>query len=350
MTSFPFSFVSLPPRTNHKPRENGRTMVIDWGLDPVRAQSLMRTAGRYIDIVKIPIGTARLYEEDVLREKFDVYRRHEVQTFVGGGFIEHMYALEGRQSLGRMFEEARRVGFDIMEISDNHCMDYPRLVLQRWDVGANLVPDLKVFGPPPIARMTEQLFGEGGVFDPDITARVKHQGSIDIYEARGGVAPRPRPDPQVTEIRPGDVIEGKGWKLTVGEASHVQPYLECYGFRLDSDEGSLCYSGDSGGVCRRIVELATGVDVLIHMVHYRTGTEPTRIYRVVCGNHVDTAEVAKLAGCKTLVMTHMLEQIDQPGVREQLLREMMAIYDGDIIWGEDLMVIPVNGPEMARME
>jgi ribonuclease Z len=35
-------------------------------------------------------------------------------------------------------------------------------VLQRWDVGADLVPDLAVFGPPPIARMTEQLFGEGG--------------------------------------------------------------------------------------------------------------------------------------------------------------------------------------------
>ncbi len=232
----------------------------------------------------------------------------------------------------------------------DHCLDYPRLVLQRWDVGANLVPDLKVFGPPPLARMTEQLFGDGGVFDPDITARVKHQGSIDIFEARGGTAPRPRPAPEVTEIRPGDVIDGKGWKITVGEASHVQPYLECYGFRLDTDEGSLCYSGDSGAVCPDIVKLATGVDVLIHMVHYRTGTEPTTIYRAVCGNHIDTAEVAKQAGCKTLVMTHMLEQIDQPGIREEILREMMAIYDGNIIWGEDLMEIPIGGPHMAKME
>ena len=35
MTRYPFSFVSVPPRTSDKPRENGRTMVIDWGLDPV---------------------------------------------------------------------------------------------------------------------------------------------------------------------------------------------------------------------------------------------------------------------------------------------------------------------------
>jgi ribonuclease Z len=232
----------------------------------------------------------------------------------------------------------------------DHCIEYPRLVLQRWDVGAGLVPDLKVFGPPPIARMTEQLFGDGGVFDPDITARVEHQGSIDIFEARGGIAPRHRPAPDVTEVRPGDVIDGDGWKITVGEVSHVQPYLECYGFRLDSDEGSVCYSGDSGAVCPGIVELATGVDVLIHMTHYRTGTEPTEIYRQVCGNHIDTAEIARQSGCKTLVLTHMLEQINQPGVREEILREIMAIYDGNIIWGEDLMEIPVDGPRMAKME
>ena len=120
MTDYPFSFVPLPERSNRKPRQNGRTMVIDWGLDPVRIEGLMRVSGNYIDIIKIPIGTARLYDEVLLKEKFDVYHRHGVQTFVGGGFIEHMYATEGLKSLGRMFEETKRVGFDILEISDNY--------------------------------------------------------------------------------------------------------------------------------------------------------------------------------------------------------------------------------------
>ncbi len=231
----------------------------------------------------------------------------------------------------------------------DHCMDYPRLVLQRWDVGAGLIPDLEVYGPPPLKRMTEQLFNDDGVFGPDIVARVEHQGSIDIYEARGGKGERARPNPKVTEVRPGDVIDGNGWTVTVGEASHVQPQLECYGYRLDTPEGSMCYSGDSGAVCPTIVELAKGVDVLIHMNHYRTGTEPTHIYRAVCGNHIDTAHVAKQAGVKTLVLTHFLEQIDQPGIREEILREMMQIFDGNIIWGEDLMEIPVSAPKMAQM-
>ena len=42
----------------------------------------------------------------------------------------------------------------------DHCIDYARLVLQRWDQGADKIPDLQVFGPPPIKRMTELLFGE----------------------------------------------------------------------------------------------------------------------------------------------------------------------------------------------
>ena len=36
----------------------------------------------------------------------------------------------------------------------DHCMDYGRLVLQRWDKGVDRISDLEVYGPPPIARMT----------------------------------------------------------------------------------------------------------------------------------------------------------------------------------------------------
>lgn len=232
----------------------------------------------------------------------------------------------------------------------DHCMDYPRLVLQRWDMGADRIPDLDVYGPPPLKRMTGLLFDPDGVFGPDIEARIKHQGSIDVFETRGGVPPRKRPAPRVTEVRPGDVVEGKGWKVTVGRASHVQPYLQCYGYRLDAADGSMCYSGDSGAVCADIVELARGCDVLIHMNHYLSGTEPTPIYREVCGNHIDTAEVARQAGVKTLVLTHMLKQIDQPGIRERIVKEISEIFDGEIIWGEDLMEIPVAGPSLYKME
>jgi ribonuclease Z len=231
----------------------------------------------------------------------------------------------------------------------DHCMDYPRLVLQRWDIGADRIPDLKVYGPPPIARMTDLLFGADGVYGPDIRARVEHQSSIDVFEARGGQTPRRRPAPLVRELHAGDVVEGRGWKVTVGHASHVQPHLECLAFRLDSDEGSVCYSGDSGA-CDELVELARGCDVLIHMNHHFSGTEPTASYRQACGNHRDNAAIAARAGVKTLVLTHLLAQIDRPGVREQIVHEIQQEFHGTVIWGEDLLQLTIPGSGVASIE
>jgi ribonuclease Z len=224
----------------------------------------------------------------------------------------------------------------------DHCLDYPRLVLQRWDMGADRIPDLAVFGPPPIARMTEQLFGLGGVWDADIQARLAHPSSLDVFVARGGALPRRRPRPVVREVKAGDVVEGRHWKVRVGHAQHVQPQLDCLAFRIDSDEGSLVYSGDCGGVCEELIELAQGCDVLVHMNHFFSGTEPSEAYRRACGNHRDNALVARRAGVKTLVLTHVLSQIDQPGLRERIVREIAQEFDGDVVWGEDLMTIGVG--------
>ena len=231
----------------------------------------------------------------------------------------------------------------------DHCMDYGRLVLQRWDQGADRIADLQVYGPPPIARMTEQLFGPDGIYGPDIRARVEHRSSLDVFEARGGTLPRSKPAPRVTEIHAGSVVEGSGWKVTVGHAQHVQPYLECLALRLDTAEGSICYTGDSGP-SDTIVELAKGCDILIHMNHYFSGTEPTPAYRAACGNHRDNAVIASRAGVKTLVLTHLLGQIDLPGIREQIVHEIQDVFTGKVIWGEDLMRLGIAGNQVANIE
>lgn len=232
----------------------------------------------------------------------------------------------------------------------DHCMDYARLVLQRWDMGADRIPDLEVYGPTPIARMTELLFGEEGVYGPDIRARIEHESSVFVFQERGGKPPRKRPAPQVIEAHAGDVVEGAGWKVTVGKASHVQPLLECLAFRLDSDEGSMCYSGDSGGVCEEVIELARGCDVAILMNHYLSGTEPTSSYRAACGNHKDNAVIARRAGVKTLALTHVLAQIDRPGIREQIIREVKQVFAGQVIWGEDLMRLTLTEHGLVKIE
>lgn len=249
---------------------------------------------------------------------------------------------------GRKATDVTHVFFS--HLHSDHCLDYPRLVLQRWDIGADRIPDLKVYGPPPLQRMTDLLFSRDGAFAADINARITHPGSIDMLVARGGTPPRKWPVPQVTELKAKDTVEGGKWRVTVANASHMQPQLTCFGYRLDSAEGSLCYSGDSGGVCRDIIELARGTDVLIHMTHFRSGTEPSAAYRACAGSHLDVAQVAREAEVPTLVLSHMMDQIDQPGIREEILREMMGIYPGTIIWGEDLMEVPIGKPRMAKFD
>jgi hypothetical protein len=38
----------------------------------------------------------------------------------------------------------------------------------------------------------------------------------------------------------------------------------------------------------------------------------------------------------------LLAQIDQPGIREQIVHEIQQVFDGKVIWGEDLMRLGIR--------
>ncbi len=231
----------------------------------------------------------------------------------------------------------------------DHCGDYARLVLTRWDQGAGKIPELKVFGPPPLKAMSEKLFAEDGVYGPDLISRTRHDCSLGIYQARGGVLPRLMPAPEVTELKSGETVRsGNDWTVTTAAVRHFQPYLTCYGYRLDTSEGSFVYSGDSGP-SEGMLKLARNCDVLVHMCQYVSGTQLNGAYAESCMGHRELAELARDAGVKSVVATHVTEQFDKPGVRERVIADMAGIYQGAIFFGEDLMEIPVKPPALAKL-
>ena len=82
----PFGFLPLPAaRTAQKPRRCGLTMMIDHGLPGGYVEDLVATVGDYIDFAKIKTGTARLYSEQVLQRKLEIYKANGIKPFIGGG-------------------------------------------------------------------------------------------------------------------------------------------------------------------------------------------------------------------------------------------------------------------------
>ncbi len=223
----------------------------------------------------------------------------------------------------------------------DHFVDFPRLLLTRWDSGAAQIPELKVFGPKPIKRLVEGLIGPDGVFGPDLTARTNWDSSLHVYRARGGKDPRLPPAPEVREIAKGDVIETDHWRIQVAEVPHAQPYLTCLAYRMDTDAGSMVYSGDTGP-SPALEQLAKDCDLLIHMCSYITGSVDNRATQLGTSGHLEAARAAAAAGARRLVATHIYDQFDQPGIREKVVAEMSRVYDGVIVIGEDLMQLSLK--------
>ncbi|MDA0748983.1 MAG: MBL fold metallo-hydrolase [bacterium] len=223
----------------------------------------------------------------------------------------------------------------------DHCVDYGYLVLNRWDQGAGEIPELNVYGPPPLQHMTHLLFDEEGVYGPDLAARTRHPGSEFIFEKRGGILPRQRPTPRITEVEHGNVIEQDGWKLTVAEVVHCQPQLTCLAYRLDTAHGTIVFGGDSAPT-PKLTKLAKGADVLLHMCHFLNNFEMDARITDCCSGHQDAARAAKDADVDTLVLVHITEQLEQPGIRERLIHQAAEIFSGNIIFAEDLLDIPVG--------
>lgn len=116
----PFDFISLPSaRSDVKPRRTGLTMMIDMGQPPASLRDYLRLSGHYIDVAKIFVGSARLYDEAVFREKSEIYGEHGIGMFIGGQFLEYVFHRHGWSAVPRFFAEAVRLGVAAVEVSDN---------------------------------------------------------------------------------------------------------------------------------------------------------------------------------------------------------------------------------------
>ncbi len=222
-------------------------------------------------------------------------------------------------------------------LHSDHMMDYARLVHAAWDAGAG---PLRVFGPAPIAHMTEQLFGRGGVFDADLRARTELPPSLAVWKARGKETPRPWPAPIITEIAPGFSHEGEGWRLTSVEVPHAQPVLSSMAFRIEAEGRSFVYSGDAG-LTPEWEAFCHGADLLLHWCYRRDGESLLPELDDLMPTPTDIGTMATRAGVKHLLLTHMRVQNDANDIQAEIKAALAASFAGPSGVAEDLQVFEV---------
>lgn len=235
--------------------------------------------------------------------------------------------------------QAGRVPSDVTHLllshlHSDHMMDYARLVHAAWDAGG---APLKVFGPAPIREISEKLLGRDGVFSRDLSARIEHPASRAVWTMRGGELPRPWPAPEVTEISPGDAIQGKEWRADSRETKHAQPFLDSLAFRLESANGTVfVYSGDAA-VSKEMEALAAEADLLLHWCYRFSDDRFPPEVNELAPLPREIAEMAARAGVRRLLLTHLRPEMDAPGRRGQALNEMREVFKGEAGFAEDLM-------------
>jgi len=224
----------------------------------------------------------------------------------------------------------------------DHNADYPCFVLTRWDQHVDQTP-LRVYGPPPTAELTRKLFeAPDGAWVCDWNARVEHPGSQRVFENRGGTLPRRPPRIDAVDVDATFVLEENGFSVRAGDTVHAQPFLESVAYRIDSAEGSIVFTGDTEPV-DSVVELARGADMLVCMCwDTDAAMESDGLSRGMTGTP-SAGLLAAQAGVRTLVLTHIGPHLDSPVVREEALRDAAAVFDGRIVFGEELMTLDVVG-------
>lgn len=222
----------------------------------------------------------------------------------------------------------------------DHDVDYPCFLLTRWDQSIGAEEDLRVLGPAPTVQLTDRLIGPDGAFTHDWQARVNAPVSQRVFVNRGGTLPRRPPTVDARDISAGYTHEAGMWSMHTAHAQHVQPYLDSIAYRLETPAGSVVFTGDTEP-CDSVRGLAQGADLMFCMCW------DTEANMDECGENVGqcgmegAARLAAEAGVNRLVLVHTGPDLSRHGRMETALAGLGQLYDGEVIFADELMTIEV---------
>jgi ribonuclease BN (tRNA processing enzyme) len=215
----------------------------------------------------------------------------------------------------------------------DHNADYGNLLWLAWASGLDTRVD--TWGPPPLKKMT-QLFLQMNAYD--IETRITDEG-------RPALAPLLR----VHELRTPGTLPVEGGLIVTSALVDHPPVVPAFAYRFDGRDRSIVISGDTRP-SEALVKLARGADVLVHSVMFPSAVEGL-VARVPNASALrasilahqtsveDAGRIARAAGVKTLVLSHLVPP-DDPTVTDRMwLDAARAQFGGEVILGRDLLEV-----------
>ncbi len=215
----------------------------------------------------------------------------------------------------------------------DHNADYACFLLTRWCHLERSEQLLQVWGPAYTEQITDLLIGPQGAFSIDWKARLAEWSTRqDDYSRRGP------PAVEAHDIKPGLILEKRGWRVTAAQAKHQEPEIISMAYRVDTEAGSVAFGGDTLP-CRSVSALVSGADALVISCWDLQEEMSRRPYPLVLSGTLEVAALAKEAGVKKLIIVHTHPRLIEPGHRESAIDEIGRVFDGEIVMGEELQII-----------
>ncbi|MFN8019119.1 MAG: MBL fold metallo-hydrolase [Acidimicrobiales bacterium] len=218
----------------------------------------------------------------------------------------------------------------LTHLHSDHITDLNDAVTGRWVT--SLVPNpLPVIGPIGTQRVVDGILA---MLEPDVGYRIAHHE--DLTDP---------PQVVVTESTGGVVFEDEAADVRIiGAPTDHRPVEPTLGYRIEHGGKAVVIGGD-GVPCPGLDELCAGADAYVQTVLREDLVRAVPLQRFIdtIDYHSTVEQAAQTAarnGVRTLVLTHQVPT-PAPGSADEWIALATAHFDGEVVWGEDLVTVTV---------
>jgi ribonuclease Z len=239
----------------------------------------------------------------------------------GPGVVRRAQQAAERHHLDALQPQNIRFAF-ITHLHSDHTLGYPDLLLTPWVIGREW--PLEVYGPPGIARMTDQI---REAYAEDIEIRSHGSSPDDVAASRANVH----------EVAPGLVYQDEHVRVFAVPVKHGD-WKYAFGYRIEGPDRTIVITGDESPN-DAIVEACNGCDVLVSEGYLQAifdkADSGRRAYMAAYHTSgIELGRIATKARAKAVVITH---QRPRPvATNATLIEEVHRNFAGPVRIANDL--------------